>query len=156
MPKNFKKSYKFAFKSSLLITLLLTLITSVFLYMTSELNVLFISIFTIVSFLGAFFIIQYRVEKFIYKRVKKIYDDLTLFYTGGGSQNPPYHFSGRNSQTVKASYMKLSEFFRLPIPLDLRYFRAKSDVWGVHRRLRETGGSRRKYLKTWFLDQNTP
>ena len=81
---------------------------------------------------------------------------LTLFYTGWGSQNPTYHFSGLNFQTVKASYTKLSEFFHLPIPLDLRYFRAKSDVWGVHRRLRETGGSRRKYLKTWFLDQNTP
>ena len=78
MPKNFKKSYKFAFKSSLLITLLLTLTTSVFLYLTSELNILFVIIFAIVCFLGAFFIIQYRVEKFIYKRVKKIYDDLTL------------------------------------------------------------------------------
>ena len=61
-----------------------------------------------------------------------------------------------NSQTVKASYTKLSVFFRLPIPLDLRYFRAKSDVWGVQRRLRETGGSRRKYLKTCFFDKNTP
>ncbi|MEZ4797224.1 MAG: ATP-binding protein [Flavobacteriaceae bacterium] len=78
MPKNFKKSYKFAFKSSLLVTLLMTLITSVFLYLVSDLNIIFILIFAILSFIGSFLIIQYRVEKFIYKRVKKIYDDLTL------------------------------------------------------------------------------
>ena len=78
MPKNFRKSYKFAFKSSLLITLLLTLIMSVFLYLTYELKIIFILIFAISYFVISFFIIQYRVEKFIYKRVKKIYDDLTL------------------------------------------------------------------------------
>lgn len=30
------------------------------------------------SFLTSLFIIQYRVERFIYKRVKKIYDDVSL------------------------------------------------------------------------------
>lgn len=78
MPKNFKKSYKFAFKSSLFITLILTLIVSVFLYLVYELNIIYILIFTVLCFVISFFIIQYRVEKFIYKRVKKIYDDLTL------------------------------------------------------------------------------
>jgi len=78
MPKNFKKSYKFAFKSSLLITLYLTLILSVFLFVAYEFNIIFCLIFAVLCFLGTFFIIQYRVEKFIYRRVKKIYDDLTL------------------------------------------------------------------------------
>ena len=78
MPKNFNKSYKFAFKSSLLITFLLTLIESVFLYSVDELSILYILIFTVSCFVVSFLIIQYRVEKFIYKRVKKIYDDLTL------------------------------------------------------------------------------
>jgi len=78
MPKNFIKSYKFAAKSSLLITLLLTLVTGVFSYVTYELNLIYILIFTILCFVISFIIIQYRVEKFIYKRVKKIYDDLTL------------------------------------------------------------------------------
>ena len=68
----------------------------------------------------------------------------------------PPHSSGRNSQTVIASYTKLSEFFCLPIPVNLRHFRAISHVWGGHRRLWKTGGSRRKCLKTWFLGQNTP
>jgi two-component system phosphate regulon sensor histidine kinase PhoR len=78
MLKKFKKSYKFALKSSLLITLYLTLIMSVFLYVAYEFIGVNILIFAVLCFLGTFFIIQYRVEKFIYKRVKKIYDDLTL------------------------------------------------------------------------------
>lgn len=78
MSKNFRKSYKFALKSSLYITLLLTLIMSVFLYLVYELNFTYLLIFAILCFACTFFIIQYRVEKFIYRRVKKIYDDLTL------------------------------------------------------------------------------
>ena len=57
---------------------------------------------------------------------------------------------GHKSQTVKARYTKLSEFFCLPISVILRHFRAKSDVWGGHRRLWKTDGSRRKCLKIWF------
>ncbi|PNQ75088.1 two-component sensor histidine kinase [Hanstruepera neustonica] len=72
-----KKTYKFAIKTSLYLTMLLTLLLSVFLYYTNALSWLvlpFIVIFYILSFIT----IQYRVERFIYRRVKKIYDDLTL------------------------------------------------------------------------------
>ncbi|WP_347923877.1 ATP-binding protein [Pontimicrobium sp. SW4] len=78
MAKTFKRSYKFAFKSAIFITAILTLLVSVFLYAQHSLDVLVISVFAIASFLTSFFIIQYRVQQFIYKRVKKIYDDLTL------------------------------------------------------------------------------
>jgi two-component system, OmpR family, phosphate regulon sensor histidine kinase PhoR len=78
MTKTFKRSYKFAFKSSLFITIILTLLMSVFLYVFFIFEVLQIAVFAVVCFLVSFFIIQYRVEHFIYKRVKKIYDDLTL------------------------------------------------------------------------------
>jgi two-component system phosphate regulon sensor histidine kinase PhoR len=78
MSKNFKKSYKFAFKSSLFISLFLTLFMSVFLYVFYAVNVAHILLFFVVSFLISFFIVQFRVEHFIYRRVKKIYDDLTL------------------------------------------------------------------------------
>lgn len=78
MPKILKKSYKFAFKSSILVTFILTLITSVFLYLVNQLNIVFLLFYTACCFVSSFLIIQYRVEKFIYKRVKKIYDDLTL------------------------------------------------------------------------------
>lgn len=78
MAKTFKRSYKFAFKSSIFITAILTLMVSVFLYVIYSLDVLIVATFALVCFLTAFLIIQYRVQQFIYKRVKKIYDDLTL------------------------------------------------------------------------------
>ena len=78
MQKKLKKTYKFAFKTSSLITLFLTLFMSVFLYATNDFSWLQIVSFAIISYGLCFVIIQYRVERFIYRRVKKIYDDLTL------------------------------------------------------------------------------
>lgn len=51
---------------------------SVFLYVFYSLNWSFILVFTLICYLFSFVLIQMRTEKFIYKRVKKIYDDLTL------------------------------------------------------------------------------
>jgi len=78
MSQTFKKSYKFAFKSALLLSICLTLLLSVFLYAFYMLDIINVLIFLILSFVLSFFVIQYRVERFIYRRVKKIYDDLTL------------------------------------------------------------------------------
>ena len=78
MQNKLKKSYKFAIKTSLYITLFLTLFMSVFLYYLELFNVFFILTFIVVCYVFSFFVIQYRVERFIYRRVKKIYDDLTL------------------------------------------------------------------------------
>ena len=72
-----KRTYRFAVKTSLYLTVILTLLLSVFLYMNHVLNWVIIP-FLIVFFFLSFFTIQYRVERFIYRRVKKIYDDLTL------------------------------------------------------------------------------
>jgi len=72
-----KRTYRFAVKTSLYLTVILTLLLSVFLYMNDVLNWVIIP-FLIVFFFLSFFTIQYRVERFIYRRVKKIYDDLTL------------------------------------------------------------------------------
>jgi len=87
MAKIFKRSYKFAFKSSLFITAILTLLASVFLYAFYSLDALVITAFAIVCFLISFVIIQYRVQQFIYKRVKKIYDDLTLLESSTFDRN---------------------------------------------------------------------
>ena len=78
MQNQLRKSYKFAIKTSLYITLFLTLLMSVFLYYFNIFNVIVIVAFLIACYVFSFFIIQYRVERFIYRRVKKIYDDLTL------------------------------------------------------------------------------
>ena len=78
MQKKLKKTYKFAFKTSLYITFFLTLSMGVFLYFIKSFSYLYVLTFCIICFSFSFLIIQYRVERFIYRRVKKIYDDLTL------------------------------------------------------------------------------
>jgi len=78
MAENFRKSYKFAYLSSLYITILLTLVLSVFLYVQSQWNFLFILGFATLCYIACFVIIQYRVQKFIYRRVRKIYDDIEM------------------------------------------------------------------------------
>ncbi|KJD33815.1 histidine kinase [Tamlana nanhaiensis] len=78
MRTKFKKSYRFALYTSLYITLLTTLLASVFLWLFYELKWYFSIGFAVTVYVFCFVIIQFRVERFIYKRVKKIYDDLTL------------------------------------------------------------------------------
>ncbi len=73
-----KRTYRFAIKTSLYITLFITLLLSVFLYAFYSINWLLIIAFAITCYLFSFVVIQLRVERFIYRRVKKIYDDLTL------------------------------------------------------------------------------
>ncbi len=82
-----KKTYKFALKTALYITLFLTLSMSVFLYVNNNLNG-YVLIFGVITYLICFFIIQYRVERFIYRRVKKIYDDLTLLESTSLTKQP--------------------------------------------------------------------
>ena len=88
MQKKIKKSYKFATKTSLYITLMLTGLFTAFIYFMSAFNLWAVLGFLICSFTASFFIIQYRVERFIYKRVKKIYDDLTLLESASLRSQP--------------------------------------------------------------------
>ena len=72
-----KKTYKFAVKTALFITIVLALLMSAFLYYY-ELLSWWILLDILVTYIVCFIVIQYRVERFIYRRVKRIYDDLTL------------------------------------------------------------------------------
>ena len=78
MAKPFKKTYKFAAYTSTFITLFLTLIMGVFFYIQEAISYWFLAAFAVLCYLFSFFIIQYRVQKFIYKRVMKIYEDVRL------------------------------------------------------------------------------
>ena len=78
MQPKFKRSYKFAIKTSFYITLYVALLSSVFLYYFFEFIWWKALAFSASVYLFSFIVIQYRVERFIYKRVKNIYDDLTL------------------------------------------------------------------------------
>jgi two-component system phosphate regulon sensor histidine kinase PhoR len=84
--KNFKKTYEFAAYTATFITLCLTLVMGVFFYF-SQLGSLWILLgFAVICYVFCFFIIQTRVERFIFKRIKKIYDDLTLLEATDFSQ----------------------------------------------------------------------
>lgn len=84
---NLKKSYKFALRTALYITLLTTALVVGFLYFYDVIKWQLI-FYPIICFLFCFVIIQYRVEIFIYKRVRKIYDDLTLLESASLRQQP--------------------------------------------------------------------
>ena len=86
MSIHFKKSYKFALNSSSLITLILTLLMSVFLLYKGEFVLLDLCLFTLLCFVVVFYVVQLRIETFIYKRVKKIYDDLKLLESSSFSK----------------------------------------------------------------------
>lgn len=78
MQLNFKKSYKFAFKSASYITLFFLGVFVLYHFFMAPLQLVFVFGFAFCLFLFSFLLIQYRVETFIYKRVKKIYDDVSL------------------------------------------------------------------------------
>lgn len=78
MQAKFKKSYRFAALTALFITLYTTLLMSVFLYYYHSFEWYYPLVFSVCIFGFSFVIIQLSVERFIYKRIKKIYDDLTL------------------------------------------------------------------------------
>lgn len=77
-----KKSYKFAVKSAIFITLFATGFATLLLYffINSRSNEIFkfAALFAVTLFVFSFLVLQYRVEYFIYRRVKKIYDDVSF------------------------------------------------------------------------------
>lgn len=73
-----RKSYRFALRSSSIVSLTLTLVLLAIQYLTHGLEWVVLLSFLGISFLVSFVIIQLRVEKFIYKRIKKIYDEVSL------------------------------------------------------------------------------
>lgn len=88
MQSKFKKSYRFAVKTSVYVTLYVTLLMGVFLYYFYELKWFLLLALATSVFLFSFLIIQFRLERFIYKRIKKIYDDLTLLESANLTKGP--------------------------------------------------------------------
>ncbi|MBV1922724.1 MAG: sensor histidine kinase [Flavobacteriaceae bacterium] len=88
MTKIFKKTYKFAAYTSGYITLFLAAFFTLFLVFINDFNIWILLLFTVLIYVFSFFVIQYRVEKFIYKRVKKIYDDVSILDASSLSEQP--------------------------------------------------------------------
>lgn len=83
-----KKTFQFALITAVLISVLLTLALSVFFYVIEYDAMWQLAPFLLISCVCCFLIIQYRVEKFIYARVKKIYDDVELLEASSFNQQP--------------------------------------------------------------------
>jgi len=83
-----KKSYRFALRSSLYISILLTAALTGVLWFAGSFDWKLTLLFIPISFLIPFSIIQTRVERFIYRRVKKIYDDVSLLESSSFSSKP--------------------------------------------------------------------
>lgn len=83
-----KKSYKFALRSSLVITVLITAVFVEFHLDADYMNWPHTILFALICFAICFAIIQIRVERFIYRRIKRIYDDVSLLESSSFSSKP--------------------------------------------------------------------
>lgn len=78
MATRLKRSFKFAFRTAAFIVIILGLLLGLFMWYKNALDWVFLVIFTLISFGISFLIVQLRIEKFIYRRIKSIYDDVSL------------------------------------------------------------------------------
>lgn len=73
-----KKTYKFAIRSSFYLAIFATIFVSGLLFIFFEFSWLFCLCFFIGIGVFSFFVLQYRVERFIYRRIQRLYDDVSL------------------------------------------------------------------------------
>ena len=121
-----KKTYSYALSSALYLTLLSVVIaTLTYSFLFNSLGVGVIIVFAILLFFISFFVIQYRAENFIFNRVKKIYNEISILTEDDLTRN-----------LVTTELVRMDPIFKWPdvyIPLDLELY-AKEDKhygWNV-------------------------
>lgn len=77
MPK-IKKTYHFGVISAVYITLFSTLLVAILQWCFLAISWKFLLIFAVFIAFFSFFVMQYRAEHFIYRRLKKIYDEVSI------------------------------------------------------------------------------
>lgn len=88
MAAKLRKSYRFAFRSAVLITFCSATLLSGLLLFSRPVNWVLLALSSIIVFIVTFGILQFRVQKFIYRRIKKIYDDVALLESSALSTDP--------------------------------------------------------------------
>lgn len=78
MAKEFKRSYKFASITSLLITAFFSVFLLIYQLLFSTWQPVAFLFFIPLCYLFSFLVIQLRIEHFIYRRVKQVYDNVSL------------------------------------------------------------------------------
>ena len=82
------KSYRFAVRSSVLISSVSVLILYGLQWGFYQIDWIVLSIFGTLTFITSFIVLQVRIEKFIYRRIKKIYDDVALLESSSPTSGP--------------------------------------------------------------------
>ncbi len=88
MPIEAKKSYRFAIRSALYITFFSALFLGFLFWQFQFINWPFFLWLLVFIYLISFITLQVRIEKFIYKRIRKIYDDVALLESSTLSTGP--------------------------------------------------------------------
>lgn len=88
MSQKLRKPYRFAAITSLLISALLTFLVGFLFDSWSAQMTLSLVAFAFLSFVLTFVVIQWRIEQFIYSRIKKLYDDLTILQSSAINTGP--------------------------------------------------------------------
>ncbi|MEX0288259.1 MAG: sensor histidine kinase [Flavobacteriaceae bacterium] len=90
MATRIKKSYRFALRSAFFITLILVAFQVGYFLYQNTLNDYWLQalLSCIAIFVISFLVIQIRVEKFIYRRIKRIYDDVSLLESSSFTSGP--------------------------------------------------------------------
>ena len=121
MSSSLKKTYKFAGTTALLLTFLLTLFLSVFLFYIDQFNGKLIILSSLFCFVLSFILIQYRVDRYIFKRIEKIYNDVIFLESETGPVN-----SVPLSTDLDFLSKELSKYTRLK-KMELESFRAREE-----------------------------
>lgn len=121
MSSSLKKTYNFAVITALLISFFLTLFWSVFLFYIDEFQWSYSILTFLLCFILSFVLIQFRVNRFIYKRIEKIYNDVIFLETETG----PIH-SVPISTDLDFLSRELSKYTRLK-KMELESFRAREE-----------------------------
>jgi len=83
-----KRSYRFAFRSAVLISIVSALFMAGILYVFHFVDWRILLSIGITIFAISFVVLQLRIERFIYRRIKKIYDDVALLESSTLTSDP--------------------------------------------------------------------
>ncbi|MDL5510947.1 ATP-binding protein [Arenibacter sp. M-2] len=78
MVTRIKKSYRFALRTTILISFILTTVLGIFLWNSGSMDWQLLAVILVTSSFISFLVVQLRIEKFIYRNIERIYNDVSL------------------------------------------------------------------------------
>ena len=121
MSSSLKKTNKFAVITALVLSSFLTLFLSVFLFYIGEFQVLYVAVSFLFCVVLSFVVFQFRVDRYIFKRIEKIYNDVIFLESETGPVN-----SMPISTDLDLLSKELNKYTRLK-KMELESFRAREE-----------------------------